>query len=256
MWSTLIKGRTWRGFFDNRRKNGNEYTEQVTISSITDESGNISHYVSTKEDITDRMRAESYLMDNESTLTKTLMGAIASVSELLEARDPYTSGHSKRVSDFAVTIARELEIPTARVEGLRIAALLHDIGKIKIPMEILNKPGRLSDEEMALVRHHSEVGYQAIKHIPFPMNIPEIIRSHHEKWDGTGYPQGLTGDEIPFEAQILAVADVIESITSHRPYREALGMDAAIKAAKEGSGTHFNPVVVDAALRVREKGLI
>ncbi len=256
MWLTLTAGRVWRGFFENRRKNGTAYTEQATISSITDESGEISHYVATKEDVTDRIRAETYLMDDESTLNKTLLGAITAVSELLEARDPYTAGHSKRVSDLAVTIARELEVPEPRVEGLRIAALLHDIGKIKIPMEILNKPGHLSDEEMALVKHHSEVGYQAIRHIPFPMNIPDIIRAHHEKWDGTGYPQGLAGDEIPFEAQILAIADVIESITSHRPYRAAMGMEAAIETAIRGRGTHFNPLVVDAVLRVRAKGLI
>lgn len=255
MWGRLTTGRSWTGFFDNKRKSGSEFTEQATISSIKDSNGKILHYVSTKEDITDKKRTEEFLADDENAIHLTLLGAIGAVSDLLEARDPYTAGHSKRVSELAVSIAKEMNLSAARIEGLRLAGLIHDIGKIKIPMEILNKPTRLSEEEFALVKHHSETGYQAIKNIPFPMDIPSIVRAHHEKWDGTGYPQGLKGDEIPLEAQILSIADVIESITSHRPYRPALGIDKAFEVVEEWRGTAFNSEIVDAALRTRDKGV-
>lgn len=256
MWGELTTGRSWTGYFDNKRKSGSEFTEKATISSIKDTSGKILHYVSTKEDITDKQRTEQFLADDENAIHLTLLGAIGAVSDLLEARDPYTAGHSKRVSDLAVSIAKEMDLTPSRIEGVRLAGLIHDIGKIKIPMEILNKPSRLTEEEFALVKHHSEVGYQAIKNIPFPMDIPSIVRAHHEKWDGTGYPQGLKGDEIPLEAQILSVADVIESITSHRPYRPALGLDKAFEVVEEWCGSAFSPEIVDAAKRTREKGNI
>lgn len=254
MWNRLVNGEVWRGMFQNKRKSGTEFVERATISSIKNSAGDIEHYIATKEDLSEIRRAEQILTKDDDTLRLTLMGAIGSILDLLEARDPYTAGHSKRVSELAVKIGEEYGLETTKLEGLRIAALIHDIGKIKIPMEILNKPGRLSAEEFALVKQHSEVGYQAIKHIPFPMDIPSIVRSHHEKWNGKGYPRGIAGDDIPVEAQILSVADVIESVMSHRPYRPSLGIEKAMQIVHEEDGQSFRSDVVVAAKKAFEAG--
>lgn len=163
----------------------------------------------------------------QKQLDEALYQTIRALSLTLESRDPYTAGHEERVSEIACSIARALGWSQFRIQGLRLAALVHDIGKIAIPSEILTKPSRLSNAEMALIREHPETGYRILKDIPFPWPIARIVREHHEKIDGTGYPQGLRGDQILEESRILSIADIVESMASFRPYRQALGIDCS-----------------------------
>jgi len=152
-----------------------------------------------------------------------------------------------------VELGKELGLVDNEIDGLRIAGLIHDVGKIKVPMEILNKPDVLSTAEFEIIKEHPRIGHSIIKNIPFPWDVPEIVLAHHERWNGQGYPSGLKEDEIPYGARILAVADVIDSITSHRPYRPALGADKAFQIIQSGSGKAFDPKVVDAAMKIKSK---
>jgi PAS domain S-box-containing protein len=180
------------------------------------------------------------------------VGAIAGT---VEKRDPYTAGHQERVAKLAVAIARELALPEPQVEGLSLAAIIHDVGKIDIPLEILNKPGRLSDLQLGLVRGHAQAGYDIIKGIDFPWPIAQIVLQHHERLDGSGYPQGLKGDAILPEAKILVVADVVEAMMSHRPYRPGLGIDVALAEVERNKGRFYDPAAVEACVGLfRNKG--
>jgi len=173
----------------------------------------------------------------------------------VEARDPYTAGHQQRVARLACAIACDMALGGDEDEGIRLGGMIHDIGKIHLPAEILSKPGRLSDMEFALVKSHTRVGYDILKDIDFPWPVADIAHQHHERLDGSGYPQGLRGDEICLEARIVAVADVVEAMSSHRPYRPALGIDAALKEIEARRGIWFDPEAVDACLRLfRKKG--
>ncbi|MEJ2426822.1 MAG: HD-GYP domain-containing protein, partial [Candidatus Thiodiazotropha sp.] len=170
-------------------------------------------------------------------------------------RDPYTAGHQQRVAKIAVAIARELDLPEAQIEGINLAAVVHDIGKISVPSEILTKPGRLNDAEFSLIKQHPDMGYEILKEIEYPWPIAETVRQHHEHLDGSGYPLGLQGDEILLESRILSVADNIEAMASHRPYRAGLGIDSALDEIEKNHDTHFDAKVVAAALKLfREKG--
>ncbi|MGZ5051414.1 MAG: CBS domain-containing protein [Methylobacter sp.] len=182
----------------------------------------------------------------ERLLEETLM----TVSATLEQRDPYTAGHQKHVADLAVSIGREMGLEDNRLRGLHLAATVHDLGKIHIPAEILAKPGRLSAAEFALVKTHAEVGYNILSTLEFPWPIAEIIRQHHEYLDGSGYPHGLKGDEIMLEARIITVADIVESMSSDRPYRPALDIDVAKQEIRAMRGNKLDSVVVDACLKV------
>lgn len=174
---------------------------------------------------------------------------------MVEVRDPYTSGHERRVGSIAADIAREMGWSDARCQQLQWAGMVHDIGKIAVPAEILSKPTRLTQLEYDLIKGHADQGYQILKDLEFPFPIAEIIRQHHERMDGSGYPRGLKSGEILPEARILAVADVLESMSSHCPYRPALGINAALDEIKKGRGTHYDEQVVDAFIRlVEEKG--
>jgi putative nucleotidyltransferase with HDIG domain len=164
--------------------------------------------------------------------------------------DSYTPVHETRVSKLAVRIAQSLGLSEERIETLRLAALVHDIGKVDIPLKILNKPGKLSDAEFGLIKTHVQSGYNVLKKIDFPMPVPDIVYAHHEYLDGSGYPRGLKGDEIPLEARILTVADIVESMSEDRPYRKSLGIDAAIQEITRLSGTRLDPIVVDACIRL------
>jgi putative nucleotidyltransferase with HDIG domain len=182
-----------------------------------------------------------------------LKGVVHALSLSIEARDPYTAGHQKRVSDLAGAIAEEMGLPKDRVTGIRLAGEIHDLGKIAVPAEILSKPYKLSNMEFSLIKTHPDVGYNILKEIEFPWPIAEIVYQHHERFDGSGYPRGLKADEILLDARIMAVADVVEAIASHRPYRPALGMETAAAEIQKHRGVYYDPEVVDTCLRIIDK---
>ena len=179
---------------------------------------------------------------------------IKTLSMTVEIRDPYTAGHQRRVAKLAVAVAQELGLSQDRQESLNIACVLHDIGKIAVPAEILSKPGRINHLEQELVRSHSQVGYEILKEIDFPGQIAHFVLQHHERLDGTGYPAGLLGDEITLEARIIAVADVMEAMISHRPYRPGLGVEKALEEISKERGKGLDTKVVDACCRLFQKG--
>jgi len=189
-------------------------------------------------------------------LRKTLEETIHVVGLTTEMRDAYTARHQEKVASLACAIAREMDIPQQQIDGINAAGLLHDIGKIAIPSEILTKPTRLSHVEFQLIRTHPQVAYDILKGIEFPWPVAEIVLQHHERMDGSGYPNELSGDQIMLEARILAVADVVEAMSSYRPYREALGLDAALLEIKKGKGSLFDPDVCNACLALFEKGFV
>ena len=196
-----------------------------------------------------RKRLDTDLEKTVEKLRNSLGGSINSMVMLAETRDPYTAGHQKRVADLARAIADEMKLPKEKVENLRMASTIHDIGKISIPAEILSKPSRLNDLEFNLIKGHPQVGFDIlIKNFPSP--IPEIILQHHERMDGSGYPLGIKGNDILIEARILAVADVVEAMTNHRPYRPALGIDKALEEINKNKGIFYDPQVVDTCMRL------
>ncbi len=180
---------------------------------------------------------------------------VEAIAATLERRDPYTAGHERGVADLAVAIGREMALPEAVCEGIHIGALIHDLGKIQVPAEILSKPARLSAIEYELVKAHPEVGYDILKGIDFPWPVAQMALQHHERLNGSGYPRGLKGEEIVLEARVVAVADVVEAMASHRPYREGLGVEKALAEIERNRGTLYDAQAVDACLRLfREKG--
>lgn len=184
-----------------------------------------------------------------------LLQTIKAIAITIEKRDPYTAGHQQRVADLAVTIAREMGLDEDKVEGIRLGALIHDIGKIYIPSEILNRPGRISDVEFQIIKMHSEVGYEIVKDVDFPWPVADMIYQHHERIDGSGYPQGLKGDEIIQEARIMSVADVVEAIASHRPYRPSMGIDSALEEIQKNRGRIYDPEVVDTCVKLFKENM-
>jgi response regulator RpfG family c-di-GMP phosphodiesterase len=183
-------------------------------------------------------------------LRKSIDGIIKTMSSMVEMRDPYTAGHQQRVADLAQYISLELGLPKERVEGIRMAGLIHDLGKIAVPAEILTKPGKLSNIEFNLIKVHPQTGYDILKDIEFPWPIDKIVLQHHERMNGSGYPNGISGEEIFMESRIMAVADVVEAMASHRPYRVALGLGAAKEEIIKNKGVLFDPMVVDACVKV------
>jgi len=197
-----------------------------------------------------RRHAEAALkrsLERIQTILDQTVQALASVTEI---RDPYTAGHQQRVSRLAKALAVEFGLPRDLVEGLRVAATLHDIGKIAVPAEILTKPSMLDDIEFGLVKEHSRVGYEILKGIDFPWPVAKIVLQHHERIDGSGYPRGLKGNQIMPESRILAVADVVEAMASHRPYRAAYGVEAALQEIRRGRGHVYDSEVSDACVRL------
>ena len=188
--------------------------------------------------------------DAERTNLDMITNSLKVLDKILETKDPYTFGHTRRVSIIAERIARELAWEENRIMELKMSAELHDIGKILIPLEILNKPGKLSDLEYKMVQGHVQQSYDMLKPYSFPSHLPEAIYQHHERLDGKGYPRGLLEDKILPEAKILSICDVLESMTSHRPYRQALGMDATLEELRGNTGTKYDKDIVDVALRI------
>ena len=187
-------------------------------------------------------------------LQKSLEQSIQVIADTVEARDPYTAGHQRRVDELAVTIARELDLPEDKIHGIHLAAIIHDLGKIHVPAEILSKPGKLSDIEFMLVKTHAQAGYEILKSVDFPWPIADIVRQHHERLDGSGYPQGLKDAQILLESRIVTVADVVEAMASHRPYRATLGIEVALKEIERGRGSAYDSAVVDACLKLFHEG--
>ena len=201
-----------------------------------------------RKEITYRRRAQQELKESLVKFKKTLDGAITALASLAEKRDPYTAGHQLRVARLASAIAKHMGLAADRVKGIGIAASMHDIGKICVPAELLSKPGRINEHEYGIIKAHPEVGYDILKVIDFPWPLAEIALQHHERIDGTGYPRGLEGHEMLLESRIIAVADVVEAISSHRPYRAALGLESALQEIVGKRGVLYDADVVDACL--------
>ena len=211
-------------------------------------------HVLVARDVTDQRRVEEDLRASGAQLEQAFDATVRALAAAGESRDPYTQGHQRRVMDLARAIAVELGIEGDRLRGLCVAAEVHDIGKIRVPIEILSKPGRLTDPEWQLVKQHSEAGYEILKGIAFPWPVADIVRQHHEKLNGSGYPLGLLRDDILPEARVLCVADVVEAMASHRPYRPALGVAAALEEVTLHRGDLFDEDAVDACLRIFADG--
>jgi PAS domain S-box-containing protein/putative nucleotidyltransferase with HDIG domain len=201
-------------------------------------------------DITERKLAEEELKNGLKQLRKAMEGSVQAMALMVESRDPYTAGHQKRVAQLACAIAKEMGLPEDQIDGIRMAASTHDIGKIRIPADILSKPGKLEEIESMIVKAHPQVGYEVLKEIDFPYPVAEAVLQHHERIDGSGYPSGLTGDQIIIEARILGVADVVEAMASHRPYRPAIGIKEAIEEISQNRGILYDAEVVDACVRL------
>lgn len=231
------------------------HTYLSTRFPLFDDDGEISSVCCISMDITATKRVEAELAAANTRLEAVVRETASIVGRIVEARDPYTQGHENRVAELATMTAVEMGLPGDEVEGVEIAALLHDIGKMGVPAEILSKPGGLSKEQFALVRCHPTDGYEILKGIDFPWPVAEAVLQHHERMDGSGYPQGLRGDEIGVIARILAIADVVEAISSHRPYRPALGIQAAIAEISEHP-EKYDQDVTAALLSLYESGRI
>lgn len=198
----------------------------------------------------ERYKAESEVRKSLKKVRQALGAIIEVLEKTVEIRDPYTAGHQRRVADLARAIAGELDMPEDRMDAIRIAGIIHDIGKIYVPAEILSKPRHLSSIEFNLIKTHSQVGYEIMKSIEFPWPVAQIILQHHERLDGSGYPNNLSKEDILMEARIIGVADVVEAMASHRPYRPALGIDRALDEIEKNSGILYDEKVVDACLKV------
>jgi PAS domain S-box-containing protein len=225
------------------RKDGRIISVSATIQAVRDEKGQIIYYEGIDEDITERK-------ESIERMRKSLGATVQAMAVTVETRDPYTAGHQKRVADLARSIATEMGLTKDQIDGIRMAGIIHDLGKISVPAEILSKPSKLTNIEFELIKTHVRCGYDILKDIDFPWSIARMVLEHHERMDGSGYPQGLTGDKLLPESRILSVADVVESMASHRPYRPALGVIAALAEINMNKGLLYDPEAVDACLRL------
>jgi response regulator RpfG family c-di-GMP phosphodiesterase len=206
-------------------------------------------------DITSRKITEGQLQHSLDSLRKAVKATIQTMVSAVEARDPYTAGHQHRSADLSRAITTEMGLPQETIDCIRMAGQIHDIGKLSIPAEILSKPTKLSNLEFALIKEHARRGFEMLKDVDSPWPLAEIVHQHHERMDGSGYPRKLKGEEILMEARILTVADVVEAMASHRPYRPGLGIEAALGEIEKNRGLYYDAAVADSCLRVfREKG--
>ena len=230
-------------------------TFPVEIHSRLIKLGDEEFIVNISRNISQRKQAEDDLKKSYEQLEKTYNGVTKVISAAIEIRDPYTAGHQVRVARLAQALAWEMNLAEEQANQIYTAGLIHDIGKINIPAEILSKAGKLNDIEFSLIKMHSQSGYDVLKNIEFPYPMAQWVLEHHERMNGSGYPYGLTGDKIGLEARIIAVADVVEAMSSHRPYRAALGIDAALAEIKKNKGILYDSAAVEACLRLfNEKG--
>jgi PAS domain S-box-containing protein len=240
----------WTGEVGFIRKDGTEGICETTIIPLRDENDNIIAMFGVCRDITERKQSEERLQQSYDQLRETLIATVNILASTIEMRDPYTAGHQRRVTTLACAIGEEMGLTDDQFDGLRMAGLIHDLGKINVPAEILSKPGQINEIEFSIIRYHPQICHDILKTIELPWPVAKIVLHHHERMDGSGYPQGLKGDEIMLEARILSVADVVEAMASHRPYRPALGIKLALEEITKNKGTLYDPTAVDACIKL------
>jgi PAS domain S-box-containing protein/putative nucleotidyltransferase with HDIG domain len=231
-------------------RNGKKFSVEETRMPMSDGRRNSRGHVLVFRDVTARRSAEKELKESWEKLHEALEGTIQAMALTIEIRDPYTAGHQRRVSKLSCAIAQDLGMSEFQIEGLRVAGDIHDIGKIYVPAEILSKPGQITAIEYGIIKTHPQVGFEILKTIKFPWPVAQIVLQHHERLDGSGYPLGLTSDLILKEARILSVADIVEAMSSHRPYRPAQGIDKALAEVVQNKGHFYDAEAVDACVRL------
>ncbi|MEA2087501.1 MAG: HD-GYP domain-containing protein [Candidatus Caldatribacteriota bacterium] len=236
--------------FNSKKKDGTRLPIEMSLSSLDIKSNKKWHSVAIIRDISERKKTEEKIIKINQKLEEMVNNIVNGLVRIIEIKNPYTSGHQKRVSILATAIAREMGLAEEKVNFIKIAALVHDIGKTTIPAEILNKPNKLAEIEYKLIKAHPQTGYDILKDINFPWAVEEIVLQHHERIDGSGYPQGLKEDEILMESKIVAVADVVEAMSSHRPYRPSLGIKKALEEISQNRGILYDPKVADTCLKL------
>lgn len=238
-----------------RKKDGAEMDCLITSTVRLARDKTILGYQGIIRDISELVSGRRQLEKTLKELRKALGGTIEAMALTVETRDPYTAGHQRRVSNLARALATEMEVSENQIQGIRLAGVIHDIGKISVPGEILSKPGKISKNEFGIIKEHPQVGHNILNTVDFPWPIAQIVLQHHERMDSSGYPDGISGENILLEARILAVADVVEAMASHRPYRASLGIDIALREILKNRSSFYDPKVVDACLRLfNEKG--
>jgi len=236
-----------------KMKDGSDVTVEIRTHPIR--FGDTPVVLGIARDVTERIRNEAQLRTAYGDLKKAIDASVLLLASTVEARDPYTAGHQKKVAKIAEAVAEELGLPKDQVQGIHMAGFIHDLGKIAVPAEILSKPGKLSSGEFAIIKTHSQVGYDILNPIHFPWPLAQIVLQHHERMDGSGYPQGISDGAIRLEARILAVADVVEAMSAHRPYRASLGIGKALEEIEANKARLYDPQVADACLTLfRDKG--
>jgi PAS domain S-box-containing protein/putative nucleotidyltransferase with HDIG domain len=256
----FLEIRTKNGFVNGfevefYKKDRSRFWVSIHARAIKDEREQILYTEGFIENITPRKNAEEQLHQSIDSLRKAIRATIQVLVSAVDAKDPYTAGHQVRCANIARAIAMELRLAHEIIDGIRMAGSIHDIGKLAVPAEILSKPTKLSDIEFAIIKEHARIGYEMLKNVESPWPLAQIIYQHHELINGSGYPRNLKKDEILMEARILTVADVVEAMTSHRPYRPASGIDAALEEIEKNKGILYDNAVADVCLRLfREKG--
>lgn len=235
------------------KRDGTKINCLITSSARLSKDNNIIGYQGIIRDISELVSSRQKLEKTLDKLRKALGGTIQAMALTVETRDPYTAGHQRRVSNLACAIAREMGASANQIQAIHFAGIIHDIGKISVPGEILSKPGKISENEFGIIKEHPRTGHNILKRVEFPWPIDQIVLQHHEKMDGSGYPDGISGENITLEARTLTVADVIEAMSSHRPYRPTLGVDMALNEIKQNRNVLYDPQVVDACLRLFEQ---
>lgn len=236
-----------------KRKDGTCIVASCTAKACYNEENDIKWIDILVDDITKQKRAEEKLLQSYKNLRKTLTSTVQAMAMAIESRDPYTAGHQRRVAELAYLIASEMHFSQDKIDGIRLAGLIHDLGKITIPAEILSKPCELTGIEFELIKNHCRIGYDILKSIDFPWPVAQIVYQHHERLDGSGYPLALSNDDILMEAKILAVSDVVEAMATNRPYRATLGIERALEEIKTNSGILYEPCVVEACVTLFTK---
>jgi PAS domain S-box-containing protein/putative nucleotidyltransferase with HDIG domain len=255
-----LRERTLRGetFSDvearRETKDGSLIDVSFSTAPLRNAQGNIVGTMAIIADITERKKTAELLKEGQDQLQRTFEKTVHALATAVEQRDPYTAGHQKRVARLACAMAKEMGLSEHTIQGIHLAAVIHDIGKLHVPAEILTKPGRLSEIEFSLIKNHPQDGYDILAGIEFPWPVAQIVRQHHERMDGSGYPLGLSGGDIVIEARIVGVADVVEAMASHRPYRPSRGVENALLEITAQKGMRYDAGAVDACILLLNNG--